>query len=114
LPTTGVTSNSSGAGVALNGLRSALALPEPAIDFLQTFFGPASSAVSLFLHCGSFLVLILSVFGNLISMALAVVLLAGSFLTESLNFSDFGFFLVPALAGETLAVASMLGAGVWA
>ena len=43
-----------------------------------------------------------------------MVLLAGLFLTASLSFSDFGLDFVPALVGETLAVASIDGAGVWA
>ena len=42
--------------------------------------------------------------GNVISILLAVVLLAASFLTTSLSFSDFGLDFVPALLGETEAV----------
>src|SRR4051794_26562598 len=44
LPTTGVTVKCSGAGVVANGLINASAVPFPAIDFGQAFFGPASRA----------------------------------------------------------------------
>ena len=73
----------------------------PAIDFLQTLT-LAISASSVALHWSRPLVESLSVLGNVIVIYFAVVLLAGSFLTESLNFSAFGLDFVPALVGETL------------
>ena len=81
---------------------------------MQTFSGPARSASSVALHCVSPLVLSFSVLGNVIVILLAVVLLAALFLTASLSFTDFGLAFVPALLGETLAVTSTVGAGVWA
>ncbi len=89
-------------------------MPLPAIDFGQTLLGPVSSSASVAVHWSSPLVLSFSVLGNVIAILLAVVLLAPSFLTVSVSFSDFGLDFVPALVGETLTVTSTLGAGVWA
>src|SRR4051794_12921601 len=57
-----------------------------------------------------------SVFGNVIAMTFAVVLLSELFTMPSVNFVDRGFALVPALVGETFAVAVGAGGGyvVWA
>ena len=55
-----------------------------------------------------------SVLGIVIVIFAAVVLLSRLLVTESLSFSDFGLDLVPALVGETEAVASIEGAGVCA
>ena len=55
-----------------------------------------------------------SVLGNVILIELAVVLLAASFLTDSVNFSDFGLDFVPAWDGDTDAVPVIEPAGSWA
>ena len=52
--------------------------------------------------------------GKVIVIFSAVVLLAPLFLTESLSVSAFGLDFVPAFVGDTEAVDSMDGAGVWA
>src|SRR6478752_2921218 len=96
LPTTGTTLKVSGAGESPNGFRSACAEPLPAIDFLQTFSGPASSASSLAVHWSRPLVETLSVLGNAIVILAAVVLLAGSFLTVSFSLVALGLDAVPA------------------
>ncbi len=113
MPTIGVTRKFSGAGAVANGLTSAFAEPLPATDFLQESRSARSSS-SVTLHWSRPLVLTFSELGSVIVILLAVVLLSALFLTESLSFSDFGLDFVPALDGETLAVASTTGAGVWA
>jgi hypothetical protein len=60
-------------------------VPEPAIEDLQVLMSWSSSA-SLAVHWVRPLVLSFSVLGSVTSIWLAVVLLAGSFLTVSVNF----------------------------
>src|SRR5262249_18047381 len=64
-------------------------------------------------HCVRPFVLSLSVLGSEIAICLAVVLLAGSFLTDSVSLIPFGFFEVPAFDGDTEAVPEMDGVA-WA
>ena len=85
LPMTGVTLKVSGAGLAANGFSSARAAPLPAIDFLQTLHVRRSARSSDALHWSRPLVESLSVLGSVIVMLFAVVLLAGSFLTASVE-----------------------------
>src|SRR3954471_11618732 len=110
-----MTVNFSGAGVALCGPTTAFALPVPAIDALHAFCGVwLTMSSSLFVHAGRPLVESLSVLGNVILIELAVVLLAESFVTFRVNFSDFGLDFVPAFDGETEAVPVIEPAESWA
>src|SRR3954469_22117640 len=113
LPTMGVTLNSTWAGEAANGLTSACAVPLPAIDFLHTAVLAIRSS-SEALQTSRPLVETFSELGSVIVICLAVVRLSRLLVTDSLSFSDFGLDFVPALLGETPAVAWIEGAGVWA
>src|SRR5919108_6463398 len=86
------------------GFRLATALPVPA-------FAPEQPAVPLASSRAteqdlSPLVLSFSVFGIVMSIRDAVVLLSSLLRIVSLTVSDLGFFAVPALVGETEAVTS--------
>src|SRR3954453_12825009 len=113
LPTIGVTLNSTSAGEVANGLTSAWASPLPAIDFLHEAVLTSRSS-SEALQTSRPLVETFSELGSVIVIDLAVVLLSRLLVTDSLSFSDFGLDFVPDLVGETLTVASIDGAGVWA
>src|SRR3954469_15607638 len=108
--TNAVTSKCSCCGLSALTPSSALAVPEPTLDFFGQALLPSFSRVACE-HFGKPLPETTMVRGDLMSSALALRLVL-LLVIVSWSFSLLGFLLVPALAGDvlTLSVAS----GAWA
>src|SRR4051794_6432930 len=108
-----VTLKFNGPGLAECGFSTASALPVPASDAVGQEDLPWLLSLETEQVFRPF-VESTSVFGKRISICFAEVWLSLLLTIVSSRRADFGFFLVPALDGETLAVTSRLGDGRWA